>query len=196
MKATTAILILAAGNSSRMGFPKQLLPWKETTLLGHSIEQALGVQDTNVFVVLGANKKSVEKSIMDYKVNIIYNENWKNGIGSSIAKGVGQIDAIGSYSNVLIVLADQPSINSQYLEKLLRSFEKKNAQIMLTQYKDISGIPVVFSKKYFFQLKALSGDLGAKLVVKKNKGVVMDCFFDTLFQDVDTLEMYNSLRKK
>tara|TARA_B100000809_G_scaffold266357_1_gene328690 strand:+ start:16004 stop:16618 length:615 start_codon:yes stop_codon:yes gene_type:complete len=195
MKTSTAILILAAGKSSRIGAPKQLLPWGKTTLLGNAIEQALVIPDAEVFVVLGAYRQSIQKEISKYKIEVIINENWDDGIGSSIAKAINEIESSSACRQVLIILADQPFVDSDYLNKLLNSYKKEMAEIMATTYKDVAGVPVVFSKKYFHELKRLKGDQGAKSLMYRHKSNLTFCSVFSMFEDVDTLESYHELKK-
>jgi molybdenum cofactor cytidylyltransferase len=195
MKNRTAIVILAAGKSSRIGTPKQLLPWGETTLLGNAIEQALLIPDAEVFVVLGAYRQSIQKEISKYPLSIIVHEHWSHGVGSSIAKAVKEIESLASYTQVLITLADQPFIGSVFLNKLLDCYKREAAEIMATTYKDIAGVPVVFSKKYFDGLKQLKADKGAKSLIHKYKDIVTYCSVSSPFEDVDTLEAYAALKK-
>ena len=87
----TAILILAAGKSSRMGSTKQLLSYKKTTLLGWAIEQAKQSKANTVFCVLGANSEIIEKSIENYLVETIYNVDYNNGLSTSIIAGINHL---------------------------------------------------------------------------------------------------------
>jgi molybdenum cofactor cytidylyltransferase len=104
-----AILILAAGNSSRMEDKiKQLLPWRQTTLLGHAIHEAKKLKAQAVYVVLGANAEIIKPTISEEDVLILEYKYWKQGIGTSIAFGVQQLVKENKYDAVLIQLADQP----------------------------------------------------------------------------------------
>ena len=112
-----AVLILAAGNSSRMGERvKQVLPWKTTTLLGHAVEQASTSMASRTYVVLGAYEEIIRAEVNLDEVVTIQNTNWENGLGNSITAGMEQFSAQSlSYDAVLIMLADQPFIDSNYL---------------------------------------------------------------------------------
>jgi len=193
-KLNIAILILAAGESKRMGTPKQLLKWKNTTLLGHTI-QVSETLNLKTFVVLGANFEEIKNSISSRSIQILNHENWKNGLGSSIAFGVGYI-----FKNeldieaILIVLADQPLINSEYLNSMISVFEKGKNQIIASSYKDgKKGVPVLFDKIYFKELAQLSNDKGAKRLIEKYTDKVVLLNAESMVSDIDTLEDYNGL---
>ena len=105
-------MILAAGSSSRMGQPKQLLPWKDSFLLNHTISVAESIQPFITVVVLGANYERINSKIQHRRVVVFRNLKWKEGLGSSIACGINFIQNAGDpVDGVLIILPDQPLIN-------------------------------------------------------------------------------------
>jgi len=124
-----AVLILAAGASTRMGQPKQLLPWGKTTLLNHAINEAKKISE-HVFVVLGANKELIESSL-NSQVEIIRNPNWENGMGTSITYGISILDKNEEFDSVLIMLADQPLLDSTYLNNLKKLFLTEECLLFL-----------------------------------------------------------------
>ena len=194
-KPNIAILILAAGDSTRMGTPKQLLKWENTTLLGNAIETAKKANATKICVVLGANYEIIKAKIYHYKVEILKNDGWKLGIGSSIAFGVTHIlESESNFNAVLIMLADQPLIGSVYLNKILDKYEMGKRQIVATSYNNIKqGVPVLFDAIYFEELSQLNDDKGAKAILQKYSKNVSAISADNLVSDIDTLEDYNRL---
>ena len=158
-----AVLILAAGEASRMKRPKQLLSWKQTTLLNHSIETVSNLDNAASFVVLGAHKDDIMPTINNSSVTVLYHENWQQGMGTSISFGVKSIESYGDFEAILIVLADQPLVNSSYLESLIQTYMSSEKGIVASQYADTKlGVPVVFSNTYFKLLMQLKEDKGAK----------------------------------
>ena len=189
----TAILILAAGSSSRMGKPKQLLPYKNTTLLGIAIEQAQKSNVNAVFCVLGANAEIIEKSIEKHQIETIYNPNYKDGLSSSIVTGIDYLST-KDFDAVLILLADQPKITSSFLNQLLKTSEENIAKIIACNYDKNIGVPAIFPKKYFVELLKLKGDKGAKDLLKKYQTEIITMKpFDLI--DIDTKKDYKNLIK-
>ena len=195
MMPKTAILILAAGESKRMGEPKQLLPYNNSTLLLHSIEQANSIKYSDVFIVIGAHFADVFKSIRGQKVTILKNNNWEDGMGSSLSKGIELIKKKNNYDRVLVTLADTPLVTTEHYEELISLSDSTGKRIILTNYKEISGAPAIFDKSLFNELSLLSDNEGAKPVVKKYKKEVLKMTSKTPFFDVDTKEAYQKLLK-
>ena len=193
--AKTAILILAAGESKRMGEPKQLLPYNNSTLLLHSIEQANAIKYTDVFVVIGAHFSEIFQSIRGQKATILKNNNWEDGMGSSLSKGIDLIKKKDKYDRVLVTLSDLPLVNTEHYEQLIELSDTTGKRIVLTNYEEISGVPAIFDKSLFNELTILSDDEGAKPIVKKYKKEVVKMNSTTPFFDVDTKEAYQKLKK-
>ncbi|WP_179343676.1 nucleotidyltransferase family protein [Winogradskyella ursingii] len=188
-----AILILAAGKSSRMGQPKQLLAIDGTNLLGKTIEHALESKANKVTVVLGYKADIIEKEIKNKTVEIIINHDFESGLSSSIVAG---IKAIKDVDAVLITLADQPKVDKIYLNKMISKFTEQSEFVIASNYNGSIGVPAIFSKAYFQQLLMLSGDKGAKQLLnsKEIKVKTVDASVDLL--DIDTLEDYKNLANK
>ncbi len=188
--SSIAILILAAGSSKRMGEIKQLLSYKETTLLGWAIEQAKASEASEVFCVLGANAERIQKRLGD-PVPWIMNHQHKEGLSSSIAAGVS---ALEDRDAVLIVLADQPGIQTADLNRLLQQYLKNPDTIVASNYGGSIGVPALFPKMYFSDLVLLKGDKGAKNYLNQHKEGIH--LIDSLrLLDIDTQEDYSKLEK-
>lgn len=193
----TAILILAAGTSSRMGQIKQLLPWKKTTLLGNAIENAQHIENSDVFVVLGAHSEKIKEGVAISSVVYIDHTDWEKGLGSSIAYGMQCIEATErKYSRVLIMLCDQPLIDSVYLNTMVDTFKNIEKGIVATAYGDSVGVPTIFDKKYIPELVELGEDEGAKKIIGKHKTDVSIINPGGKEIDLDTLEEYKNLVSK
>ena len=184
-----AVLILAAGSSSRMGTPKQLLPWKHKTLIEHVIQTSLKAT-TNVFAVLGANYESILNAIKDYPIQILKHKNWQDGLGSSIAFGVKHIKE--NFAAVLVLLVDQPLINNAHITTLIEAYISKKSKIITTQYnKQKEGVPAIFDKLYFDELCKLNQDFGAKEIIDDNETYSIEASNKIL--DIDTKSDYERL---
>lgn len=175
-----SVIILAAGSSSRMGQSKQLLPWKNKTLLTHTIDTAMKSRAGKVYVVLGSNEEEHRKEIGKLPVNVVSNAAWEKGMGSSLKAGLKA--AIDSEA-VLIMTCDMPFVTSDHLNNMMQLREK----VVASKYLDTIGVPALFSKEMFNELMELGDEEGArKVIMKNNLAVVVLESGD----DIDTREDY------
>lgn len=192
-----AVLILAAGNSSRMGVSKQLLKWKEANLLQHSVNTVSKVNTQNL-VVLGANYSKIKSEIEDENISVLCNQNWQKGLGNSIAFGINYIkEFLPLIDNVLIMLADQPLIDAAFLIQMIEIHKLNPKKIVCTSYQnDQSGVPAIFNKIYFEDLLQLNDDKGAKELLKKYSSDLISLDGAKVVQDIDTFDDYEDLYKQ
>lgn len=191
-------LILAAGQSKRFGSPKQLLKWKDSNLLEHAIQSVCESKVSKTFLVLGANYAQILKEVKTNHVEIVRNETWEKGLGNSIAFGVNHIlKSNANIDGILLMLADQPLIDSEYLDSLINKFESDEEQIIASSYKNgKKGVPALFDKCYFKKLSNLKGDKGAKNLIGKYDKKVITLSAEQIIFDIDTKEDYKSLYQK
>lgn len=190
VKKRYAIIILAAGNSSRLGRPKQLIKWNQSTLLNNTILQAQLVQNADVFVTLGGNQNVIKDSIPE-RIPIFIHADWSNGMGSTIAYSIKQI-AHNKYEGIILSVCDQPYISKEIFIKLIEAFNKGKKSIITSQYQSSKGPPTLFSKVYIDELLKLKGDDGAKKIVNQNIASVESISFGQGELDIDT---ENDLKK-
>lgn len=187
-------LIMAAGAASRFGSPKQLLPINGKLLINHIIEVSASVC-SEVHVVLGANGSTIAKQILP-ETPLIFNENWEEGIGCSISRGVRKLMKDSKIQAIIILLADQACLSRSHLSKLIDCYHQKLGGIVCTQYdKDSFGPPLLIDRKYFHDFVALQGDNGGKAILKKNRSDLYQLKADFLTLDIDTVEDYTILLK-
>ena len=194
-----AVLIMAAGQSSRMKGIKQLLPWNGTTLLQHTLNTILDIKKSKVFMVLGANSDLIEAELKLVKqpVALIKNEKWQKGLGSSIACGIDFIlKQEHTIDGILICLADQPLLTDVYYKKLLQIFRTNDVAIVATKYPNKSGVPAVFSTKIAQELIHLNEDYGARRIMSKYKDNMIVLDAGEQIMDIDTPETYEHLYKQ
>ncbi len=184
-----ATIILAAGGSSRMGQPKQLLPWKKTTLLGYSVKQALKSNTQKVYVVLGAYFNEIEISLREEPVDILKNKEWKTGMGSSIAFAINYLKE-ENFDGALFLLADQPQIDSIFINKLIAKWQQGIKPIIATRYNNKGGVPAIFSKPYFGCLSQLASKKGAYSIIRSNPSKTTVISPLNPIMDIDTQEEY------
>lgn len=183
----TAVLIVAAGESKRLGQPKQLLLKNNFTLLEFSLNEIVKSQVGDVFLVLGANAELILSKIQLTDYQVIINTKWKKGMGGSIAFGMQTIIEENNYKGVIICVADQPFLTADILKKIKENVSEKK-MIIKSKYEEGSGPPVYFSSHFFEEMKNLSGDAGAKPMVKKYKEVVISIDFSKGNIDIDMEE--------
>lgn len=185
-----AVLILAAGTSSRLGESKQLVRYKRKTLLEHACQKALEVSD-DVFVVLGSNSEICKEKIKNLSVKTIFNKDFREGLSSSIRAGISKVE---EYDNVLIMLCDQPFIPVNHMKKIVNLSQKEN-KIICSLYNQKHAVPVIFPNKYFDQLKKLKGDNGARIIIMENNHTIIP-LEDKYAIDIDTKEDLKLLKFK
>lgn len=197
MTKNIVVLILAAGASKRMGSPKQLLAWKNTTLLGNAIKTAKASKAADVYVVLGANASAIRAEISKAETSAISNKDWQIGMGTSIAAGINYfIEENKSYTAVLILLCDQPLISTAYLDAMIKNFKEKDKGIVATKYGNGAGVPAIFDQKYFKVLMALKGDKGAKKILEHHSTDLLLLDPEGMELDLDTADDYNALLQR
>jgi molybdenum cofactor cytidylyltransferase len=176
-------LILAAGDSSRLGQAKQLVTYQGESLLA-DIEAKLLTCCDHVFVVLGHQAELFSKELKSAEV--IINPHWQSGIGSSLACGV---HFTGEQSDgLLMALSDQPLIQVEHYQKLAKQFALYPNHIIATKYNSQIGVPALFPKIYFNELTQLNENSGAQAIIKKHHKHVTSIECQAAGYDVDTPE--------
>jgi molybdenum cofactor cytidylyltransferase len=183
----TAIIILAAGGSSRLGVPKQLLQYKNKTLLRLIAEKALEVRASEVIIVIGHESNRMQHELEDLPIRIVLNRDWTEGIASSIRAGITAMHA--EVDAALICLCDQPSVTIKLLSQLVSSCSHEKP-IAATSYSQILGVPACFHRVIFPELLRLRGDDGAKRVIAQDRSRVVAHHFPQAAADIDTLGDY------
>ncbi len=187
-------IVLAAGASRRMGYPKQLLKFREQSLLHHSLSVALAVC-REVTVVTGANAERIKKEMKGSAARISENKNWREGMASSIKTGLQ--DALlqnPSLEAVILMVCDQPFVSEKLVKELLLQYRKTKKPIIASAYKGTLGIPVIFNKKYFPELLNLKGTSGAKKVITHHLSDTFAVPFPLGYVDIDSTEDYERLQ--
>jgi len=188
----TGIIILAAGSSSRMGEPKQLMKFKNKTFLQHIVEESKEANLNPVICVTGYQSDQISKALTGMNVTTVYNELWSEGMGTGISAGIKQL-LLSDVDSVILAVSDQPYVSSGLFAKMLTLKDKSGKKIIASSYAGTLGTPVLFDKEYFNQLKSLDGNQGAKNIVKLNKSDVCPVEFEKGRIDIDTKEDYENL---
>ncbi|HTK37491.1 MAG TPA: nucleotidyltransferase family protein [Pyrinomonadaceae bacterium] len=182
-------LLLAAGGSSRMGLAKQLLVYEGKTLLRRAAETLLASTCSPIIVVLGAEFEQIEKQIEDLSVEMAHNANWRTGMGSSIKAGLVRLLQIEPDASALIItLCDQPNITASHIDQLTKKFRETGNGIVAAEYSGTTGVPALFSRRYFDELLKIDGDQGARKLIRSASGDLSTVQIPEAAFDIDTPE--------
>lgn len=193
----TGVIVLAAGSSSRLGEPKQLVEFRKQPLLQKVIEECDPLEFSSGVIVLGAKAEDIEQEIDPGPFTFVTNESWREGIASSIRKGVeATLKKNPGTGHLLFLLSDQPFVNTEVIRQLLTTHGEGagDKEITASSYKGEIGVPAIFSKTMFPLLLELSGDQGAKKIMKQHPARVAEVPFEMGQFDVDTPEDQSELR--
>ena len=141
--------------------------------------------------MIGANAAAIKSNISAYPVQLVENPNYQQGLSSSIVAGILALEK-DQIDTVLIMLADQPKITASHLNDLIASFHANPHLAVATAYEKNLGVPALFSKQHFESLRALSGDKGARMLLKQLDKTINRVPFSVL-ADIDTPEDYRDL---
>lgn len=196
MASLISTIILAAGESRRMGKPKQLLPLGKTTILEQTIDNYLNSEVHDVVVVLGYRAEEILSLITKRPVRVAVNSAYREGMSTSIIAGLGLIS--DNAQGIMLALADQPFIDSQTINRLVESFGAGDKSIIVPAYQGRRGHPVIFSIKYKEELLSLKGDIGGREIIYRHPGDVLEVAVNCegICVDIDTVDTYNLQRSK
>ena len=185
-------ILLAAGKSKRMGRLKQLMPWRQSTLLEQAIDNLLGSAVDEVIVVVGHRAEEVIKSIATKPIKLAVNPSYEQGMSTSIAAGLSLVDS--QTQAVMLALGDQPFIDSQTINRLIDEFYSHDKGMVIPTYRGRRGHPVIFAIKYKEELLVLTGDIGGRQVIEDHPDDILEVPVDSesILTDVDTIGDYQS----
>jgi len=185
-------ILLAAGESKRMGRLKQLMPLGNGTVLEQSIDNLLGSGIGEVIVVLGHRAEEVEKAVAGRPVKIVVNPLYHLGMSTSIVAGLDSVDSMAQA--VMLVLADQPFIDGKTIDRLIDEFHNHDKGIVIPVYQGTRGHPVIFHINYKGDLLELKGDIGGKQVIEEHPDDVLEVAVDIpgINIDIDNMDDYRS----
>jgi molybdenum cofactor cytidylyltransferase len=190
------IVILAAGSSSRLGEPKQLLPYDDKNLLQHTIDVAENSDINSVIIVLGANADLIAKEITKIDAHLIENKEWKEGMASSVRTGLNELLKISPETDaVIFMVCDQPHVSTMIIDGLIKIQRESGKPIVACNYLETMGPPALFHRSLFNELKQLKGDVGARKIIQQHNDEVATLLFTEGKTDIDTKEDYDELTK-
>lgn len=183
-------LVLAAGESKRMGRSKQLLPFADKTILETVIDRITQSTVDETLVVLGANRKEIEEVTKDLPVKSVYNPRFKEGMLSSVQKGFASLPE--EAEAVLVFLADQPMVPSSVIDQVVRAYRSTKKGIVLPVFGQKRGHPVLISTKYSKDVPHLDPEIGLRALVHNHPEDILEVDLDSssVLEDIDTPEDY------
>lgn len=193
---TAAAIVLAAGSSSRLGSPKQLVDLDGRPLLEAVVGAVVAWPVGEVLVVLGSGAEQILDAVDFADATVVINEGWEEGIASSIRVGLDVLTREPSWERVFIVLGDQPRIPAEIPERLLAVAEDAYHPAVVPVYRYERGNPVLFERSLWPRLMTLEGDSGASALLRTHPEWVEEVRFDHLPpRDVDTPSDVADLRR-
>lgn len=187
-------VILAAGSSSRMGSPKQILQYRGESLLRRAALAAIEAQCSPVIVVTGANADAVRHAFDGLEVTEAKNGEWETGLASSIRAGIeGLVAADANVSAAVLILADQPHVHPEVIARLIETHEVSGRAVVSSLYASTTGVPALFARSLFSELAQLHGTAGAKQVIESHSADAAFISFEQGAIDIDTREDFARL---
>ena len=191
------IIILAAGKSSRLGQPKQLLEYEGQTLLQHSLQVALASDAHPVVVVLGADAVRIKQEVTNDAAHVVENEDWEEGMASSIRCGIKELQQLHTAAEgAIVMVCDQPYVTSALINRLIGIHQETGKPIVSCQYASTVGTPAYFHRSMFPELLQLEGDGGAKGLLLKHAEDLEIVEFPEGNVDIDTEGDYKKLKRE
>lgn len=188
------LIILAAGASTRLGRPKQLLKLNGETLLRRIARESLSSMCSPVVVVLGAEIEKSREEIRDPDIYAAENPEWSEGMGSSIRTGLKKLLSINeSVKGVVLTVCDQPFVTGRIINDLVKTYEETRALIVASAYRETLGVPALFDGELFPELAALKDSGGAKQIINRFYDRTAGISFPAGAVDIDTQEDFEKL---
>jgi molybdenum cofactor cytidylyltransferase len=190
-------IVLAAGESRRMGRPKQMLAWQGKTLLRHVLESLINSNADEIILVLGHEAEAIRKGLSEFQIKVVINPDYKQGMASSLRQGLLAMDP-GSEA-FLVLLADQPGIGPDIINRMIREYKQANPKrgIVRPVYRGLRGHPVLIGIQYLQEARQLQGDVGARQILIDHPDDILeiDVDQDAVLKDIDTPEEYRKYTK-
>jgi molybdenum cofactor cytidylyltransferase len=190
-------LLLAAGGSTRIGRPKQLLQFEGQSLLQRAAQTLVKSACDPVVVVLGAEPEQSIAETAGFPVRTCVNTEWSSGMSSSIRAGLRELLVLEpELDAIVITLCDQPLVTADHIDSLINEFRQTGSPIVAAQYSGTTGVPALFAKTLFDDLTHLEGQNGARQLIRTRPDDVRTVNIEEAAFDVDTVDDLTSLENK
>lgn len=183
------IILLAAGNATRMGSPKQLLDFNGMPLVRHAVTEAIASECSPVIVVCGAVVDAIRQALAGLTVQLTFNPLWSQGMGTSIQCGLRALQPHPA-DGVILSLIDQPLIDRRCYRELVAIHEQTGLPIVSSEYSGTVGVPVLFTREFFPNLHGLAPSQGCKSVIQGNRDHTALFSCPDAAADIDTPDDY------
>ena len=185
-------IVLAAGESKRMGSPKMLLPYRGATIIETVIQNIASSSVEKILVVLGADRYKILKLISEYPVMHCYNADYKTGMLSSVKCGFSHLP--DDYLAALVFPGDQPMIDAQVINIVINAWQETGKGIIIPTYRGKRGHPLLIDRKYTNEIMTLDESEGLRVLAQKNPEDVKEIETDNplILKDIDTVEDYRN----
>ena len=194
LSVNVACILLAAGGSTRLGSPKQLLEYGGRTLLRRAAESALATVCRSVVVVLGSRAEALRAELTGLDVRTVANSDWERGMGGSVRLGMKALEDEVNLDAVLLTLCDQPFVGKASLDRLMQIWDEgRTCSIAAAAYGETLGVPAVFGREHFVELAALPDAAGAKPILQRHAATVLAVPMPQAATDIDTREQYEQI---
>lgn len=193
MSSSLHVVVLAAGASTRLGEPKQLVRLDGRPLLHTMVGRAVALAGHAVTVVIGAHAQELTQLLRHSPASVIVNRHWREGLGSSIRLGVASLPP--ACDAVLLMLADQVAVTADDLKRLASAWKGQDGVIAASQYSGTIGVPAIFPRWSFSDLMGVRGDHGAKAVLQRHPDRMVRVPMSNAAIDLDTPEQLAELRR-
>jgi molybdenum cofactor cytidylyltransferase len=199
-ESAIGIIVLAAGASSRLGQPKQLLRFKGETLLSRAIRVGLETQCRPIIVVLGSDAETLQEGINASSASIVVKQDWAEGMSSSIRCGLSALEAASGdkIDAAIFMLCDQPFITSGSVKRLVDAYRSRRTLLVVSEYEaggeKTRGVPALFSRTLFPELMLLRGAQGAKRIIARHAAQATVIAVPEAAFDVDMADDYRALQ--
>jgi molybdenum cofactor cytidylyltransferase len=191
-----AAVVLAAGESSRIGQSKQLLEFRGKTLVRRALDAAIEASCSPLIVVTGDAHAEVKNALAATNAILVQNRQRRQGVGTSISAGIRYvIDNAPDVDAALLLVCDQPFVDRDVLSALIALHSKTGKPIVASRYADTLGVPALFHHSIFPELLRLSGDSGAKAIILSNRARVAEFSFPRGNIDIDTIGDLESIAR-
>ena len=192
--ANIGAVILAAGESSRLGRPKQLIEFRGKTLVRRVVDAADEAGCLPIVVVIGSDGKKVAHELEQTSAAIVENEKWRDGIGTSIRAGMQSlVERRPGLDAVILLVSDQPLVETELIKQVIARHGETGKTIIASGYSRTLGVPALFDRSHFEELLTLPDDSGAKSIILSRRARVVEFPFPQGNIDIDTLADYEKL---